>query len=203
MPQEIEKLKADLAAATDPKQKDELRRNLSQAEDYFAELKSMQVTLPTLTFDHSLILHRKSRTVEMFWLGNAHTNGDVFVYLPKEKILVTGDALHGWTPFMGDSYPYDWITTLDNAEKLDFDQVLGGHGDIMHGKEKFELWKQYFHDLLAETGQAYANGANLEEAKKQVSKVLLAKYAAKFDPDFPKNVTANITKAYQVIAFPN
>jgi hypothetical protein len=73
----------------------------------------------------------------------------------------------------------------------------------MHGKEKFELWKQYFHDLLAETGQAYANGANLEEAKKQVTKVLLPKYAAKFDPDFPKNVTANITKAYQVIAFPN
>jgi cyclase len=203
MPQEIEKLKTDLAAANEPKQKDELRRNLSQAEDYFAELKSMQVTLPTLTFDHSLILHRKSRTVEMFWLGNAHTNGDVFVYLPKEKILVTGDALHGWTPFMGDSYPYDWITTLDNAEKLDFDQVLGGHGDVMHGREKFELWKQYFRDLLAETGQAYASGANLEETKKQVAKVLVAKYAAKFDPDFPKNVTANIAKAYQVIAFPN
>src|ERR1700720_2226178 len=69
MPQEIEKLKTDLAAANEPKQKDELRRNLSQAEDYFAELKSMQVTLPTLTFDHSLILRRKSRTVEMFWLG--------------------------------------------------------------------------------------------------------------------------------------
>ena len=148
MPQEIEKLKTDLAAATDPKQKQELQSNLSQAQDYFAELKSMQVALPTLTFDHSLILHRKSRTVEMFWLGNAHTNGDVFVYLPKEKVLVTGDALHGWTPFMGDSYPYDWITTLDNAEKLDFDQVLGGHGDVMRGKEKFELWKQYFRDLM-------------------------------------------------------
>jgi cyclase len=203
MPQEIEKLKADLAAATEPQQKDELRRNLSQAEDYFAELKSMQVALPTLTFDHSLILHRKSRTVEMFWLGNAHTNGDVFVYLPKEKILVTGDALHGWTPFMADSYPYDWITTLDNAEKLDFDQVLGGHGDVMHGKEKFELWKQYFRDLLAETGQSYASGASLEEAKKQVTQVLVAKYAAKFDPDFPKSVVANVAKAYQVIGFAN
>src|SRR5580658_4778103 len=50
MPQEIEKLKMDLAAATDPKQKQELQSNLSQAQDYFAELKSMQVSLPTLTF---------------------------------------------------------------------------------------------------------------------------------------------------------
>jgi cyclase len=203
MPQEIEKLKADLAKATDAKQKQELESQLSQAEDYFAELKSMQVALPTLTFDHSLTLHRKSRTVEMFWLGNAHTNGDVFVYLPKEKVLVTGDALHGWTPFMGDSYPYDWITTLDNAEKLDFDQVLGGHGDVMHGKEKFELWKQYFRDLMDQTAQAYSGGANLDEAQKQVAKVLVPKYAAKFDPAFPKSVTANITKAYQVIAFAN
>jgi cyclase len=203
MPQEIEKLKTDLAAATDPKQKQELQSNLSQAQDYFAELKSMQVALPTFTFDHSLILHRKSRTVEMFWLGNAHTNGDVFVYLPKEKILVTGDALHGWTPLMGDSYPYDWITTLDKAEKLDFDQVLGGHGDVMRGKEKFELWKQYLRDLMDQTAQAYSSGASLEEAQKQVAKVLLPKYADKFDPAFPKSVIANITKAYQVIAFAN
>ena len=201
MPQEIEKLKADLAKAADAKQKQELESQLTQAQDYFSELKSMQVALPTITFDHSLILHRKSRTVEMFWLGNAHTNGDVFVYLPKEKVLVTGDALHGWTPFMGDSYPYDWITTLDNAEKLDFDQVLGGHGDVMRGKEKFELWKQYLRDLMDETAKSYASGANLEEAQKQVAKVLVPKYADKFDPAFPKSVSANITKPYQELAF--
>jgi cyclase len=203
MPAEIEKLRADAAAATDPKQKEKLSSDLAQAQDYFSELKTMQVTLPTLTFDRSLILHRKSRTVEMFWLGNAHTNGDVFVYLPKEKILITGDAMHGWTPFMGDSYPYDWITTLDKAEKLDFDQVLGGHGDIMHGKERFELWKQYFTDLMAETGKAYGNGATLEQAQTQVSKVLIAKYASKFDEKFPHDMIPNVTKAYQVIAFPN
>ena len=200
MPAEIEKLKADLAKTSDPKQKDEIQKNLQQAEAYLAELKSMQVTLPTMTFDRSLILHRKARTVEIFWLGNAHTNGDIWVYLPKEKVLVTGDALHGWTPFMGDSYPYDWIQTLDAAEKLDFDQVLGGHGDVMQGKQKFELWKQYFRDLLDETAKSYAAGASLEDAQKQVSKILIANYAARFDPNFPQSVIANITKAYQVIA---
>ena len=172
MPQEIEKMKADLEKTSDPKQKDEIKRNVAQAEDYLAELKSMQVTLPTLTFDRSVILHRKSRIVEILWLGKAHTDGDVFVYLPKEKVLVTGDALHGWTPFMGDSYPYDWITTLDAAEKLDFDQVIGGHGDVMKGKAKFELWKQYFGELLSQTAQAYAEGATEEQAEKRVSQLL-------------------------------
>jgi hypothetical protein len=54
---------------------------------------------------------------------------------------------------MGDSYPYDWIKTLDVAEKLDFDYVIAGHGDVMRGKETFELWKQYFRDLLDQTAQ--------------------------------------------------
>ena len=201
MPQEIEQLRGKLEKASDAKQREELQSNLRQAEDYLAELKSMQVTLPTMTFDHSLILHRKSRTVEILWLGKAHTDGDVFVYLPKEKVLVTGDALHGWTPYMGDSYPYDWIRTLDAAEKLDFQHVIGGHGDVIEGKEKFELWKQYFRDLLGETAQAYSEGASEEEAEKRVSKLLTTKYAAKFDPAFPQRVIANVAKAYQVIAF--
>ena len=200
MPKEIEGLKAELAKATDAKQKTELQSNLAQAEDYLTELKTMQFTLPTMTFDRSLILRRKSRTVQILWLGRAHTDGDVFVFLPKEKVLITGDSLHGWTPFMGDSYPYDWIQTLDTAEKLDFDLVLGGHGDVMHGKQKFELWKEYFGDLMEQTAQAYAQGANLDDAEKKVSQWLVAKYADKFDSGFSHDVTANIAKAYQVIA---
>jgi cyclase len=201
MPQEIEQLKSDLDKTSESGRKEQLRTNLLQAEAYLAELKSMQVTLPTVTFDRSLILHRPSKTVEILWLGNAHTNGDVFVYLPREKVLVTGDALHGWTPYMGDSYPFDWIQTLDAAEKLDFDQVIAGHGDVMRGKERFDLWKRYFRDLLDETAQAYARGASLEDTEKEVSKILIAKYADKFAPGFSEGVIGNIAKAYQVIAF--
>src|SRR5207344_2299915 len=116
MPAQIEKLKADLQKASTSEQRASIQKDISEAEAYLAELKSMQITLPTMTFDRSLILHRKSRTVEILWLGRAHTDGDVFVFLPKEKVLVTGDALHGWTPYMADSYPYDWIKTLDVAE---------------------------------------------------------------------------------------
>jgi cyclase len=201
MPQEIAGLKSDLEKAP-ADQKSAIQENIRQAEAYFGELKLMQVTLPTMTFDRSLILRRGARTVEILWLGRAHTDGDVFVFLPNEKVLVTGDALHGWTPFMGDSYPYDWIQTLDAAEKLNFDSVLGGHGDVMHGKQKFELWKQYFQDLMDRTAAAYAEGASLEQAQKTVVAFLTPKYAGQFDAAFSKSVTANVTKAYQVIAFP-
>ena len=201
MPAQIEQLKGDLQKASTPEQRASIEKDISEGEAYLAELKSMQITLPTMTFDRSLILHRKSRTVELLWLGRAHTDGDVFVFLPKERVLVTGDTLHGWTPYMGDSYPYDWIKTLDVAENLDFDYVIAGHGDVMRGKQTFDLWKQYFRDLLDQTGAAYADGATLDQAKKRVSDYLIEKYAAKFDPRFPQSVGSNVIKAYQVIAF--
>ena len=202
LPGEISQLKDALGKAPTSEQRSAIEENIRQAEAYLGELKTMQVTLPTITFDRSLILHRPSRTVEILWLGRAHTDGDVFVFLPKERVLVTGDALHGWTPFMGDSYPYEWIQTLDAAEKLEFDSVIGGHGDVMHGKAKFELWKRYFQDLMDQTAASYAQGASLDEAKKTVSEFLIKKYADQFDPKFPQSVLGNVAKAYQVIAFP-
>ena len=101
---------------------------------------------------------------------------------------------------MADSYPYDWIKTLDVAENLDFDYVIAGHGDVIRGKQTFGLWKQYFRDLLDQTAAAYADGATLDQAKKRVSDYLISKYAARFDPKFPRSVGSNVIKAYQVIA---
>src|SRR6267142_345304 len=64
MPQEIASLKSDLEKALNAEKKEAIRKNLVQAEAYLAELKTMQVTLPTMTFDRSLILHGPGITVE-------------------------------------------------------------------------------------------------------------------------------------------
>ncbi len=121
MPQEIASLKSDLEEAPNAEKKEAIRKNLVQAEAYLAELKTMQVTLPTMTFDRSLILHRNARTVEIRWLGRAHTDGDVWVFLPKEKVLVTGmrftAGLPSWAtaiPMSGSrrwTPPRNWIST--------------------------------------------------------------------------------------------
>jgi hypothetical protein len=108
---------------------------------------------------------------------------------------------------MQDSYPYDWIQTLDNAEKLDFEYVISGHSDVLHGKGTFELWKQYLSDVMAETAKVYVEGGTLDDARKRVAPVLLSKYAGKFgrfDPHpphpFAHDVIPNIEKAYRVVS---
>ena len=200
VPKEIDTLRTDLAKATDSARRTALQDNLNQAEQYLGELKSMQVALPTVTFDRSLILHGKSRTVQILWLGKAHTDGDVFVYLPAERFIATGDALHGWTPFMNDSYPQDWIRTLKAVEQLDFEYALGGHGDVFRGKAQFQMWEQYFTDLMGESAAAYSAGVSLTDTVTRVSAILVSKYSARMPATFKDDVVANIRKAYRVVS---
>jgi glyoxylase-like metal-dependent hydrolase (beta-lactamase superfamily II) len=146
-----------------------------------------------------MILHQKSRTVHLLWLGNGHTDGDVFVYLPKEKFIAGGDALHGWVPFMADSYPHDWIKTLGEVAKLDVEHLVGGHGGVMSAKAQIELWRNYLTDLMNETAAAYASGATMPETISQVVKTLTGRYNTRF-PDFANRVPGNVEKAYRVIS---
>lgn len=200
VPKEIDGLKAELAKAADAVKRTEIQGNITQAESYLAELKSMQGKLPTLTLDHSLVLHTKTRTVQILFMGKAHTDGDVFVYLPRERFIAAGDALHGWTPYMNDSHPFDWIKTLKAVEQLDFDYAVGGHGDVMRGKSMFQMWQQYFADLIAETTAAYTSGATMQQAVTRVSAALVPKYTGKMPSTFKDDVVENIQKVYRVVS---
>ena len=205
VPKDVERLRKEAAEAKDDATRRDREAERIEAEAYLAELKAMQVKLPTLTFDKSLILRRGSRTVLMLWLGKGHTDGDLFVLLPKERVLASGDALQGWMPYMGDAYPYDWIHTLEEAAKLDFDTAVGGHGDVMHGKGQFELWKVYLRDLMAETAKVFAQGASLDEARMRVAAALTPKYQSRFAAGMPADrfgpsLVGNIEKAYRVVS---
>jgi DNA-binding NtrC family response regulator len=61
-------------------------------------------------------------------------------------------------------------------------ELIGGPSYIMQGKQQFELWKEYYGDLLGETERAYTQGATQEEAKSRVEHWLVAKYADKLYP---------------------
>jgi cyclase len=199
VPQQIEKMKKDLAAAADS-DKAQIQKNLGQAESYLEEVKQIQIPKTTMVVDQSLNLHRKSGVVEILAVGKAHTDGDLIVYLPAEKILVTGDLVHGAQPVTKDGYFSDWSTAIDTAEKLEFDTVIGGHGDVLRGKATFDLWKQYFGELIEESAHSYAAGESLDAARKRVGPLLLAKYGGKFPKRFSETVVSDVEKAYRFVS---
>ena len=67
--------------------------------------------------------------VELRYFGVGHTHGDGFAWLPKEKILFTGDAcVNGPYNYMGDGDSGAWIETLAKAQTLGATVVAPGHG---------------------------------------------------------------------------
>jgi len=131
VPKEIAQLKDDILKATDPQRKVNLEANLQQAEAYLTELKSLKPALPTRTVSSSVTLKEDGREIQVLVLGRAHTDGDVFIYLPKEKVMATGDALIDWMPFLNDGYPEDWVQTLQALEQFDFTHIIPGHGEVV------------------------------------------------------------------------
>jgi cyclase len=94
---------------------------------------------PTQTFEGDLfVLEDATRRVEFRSFGYAHTRGDGFAYLPKEKILCTGDVVvNGPYTWTGDSYMENWPKVISKALELDIDHVVPGHGPA-GGKELME-----------------------------------------------------------------
>lgn len=169
---------------------------IAHAERAAADLKRMHTVLPDLTFDRSLRLHGKTRDVYVLFLGRAHTDGDAVVYLPREKVIVTGDLLTTWGPGMGDGYPSDWLGTLDAMAKLDIDVVIGGHGKV-GGKHMITTLRAYIADLIAEVKQGIARGTRQPELEKAVAERLIARHGDKFAPgEFAPRVPGNVQKVY-------
>jgi glyoxylase-like metal-dependent hydrolase (beta-lactamase superfamily II) len=124
-------------------------------------------------------LYRRDREIHLLHLGRAHTEGDVFVYLPKEKVVITGDAVIGWTPFMGDGYPEDWVGTLDRLAQLDFTQIIMGHG-APAGRDWLRTFRGYIHDMVEGVREEAARGATLEQVQERVTARLAPAYEKAF-----------------------
>jgi cyclase len=175
LPGEIAKLKAEIAATADAARKARLESNLRQTEDYLEELKRFYPALPNRTYDSSVALEFGGRKVELLILGRGHTDGDVFIRLPREKVVVTGDALIDWMPFMNDGFPEDWVKTLDALGGYEFDRIIPGHGAVA-GREQLAFFRSYMADLVDAVKQADAGGASLEEMQKSLPDILAGRY---------------------------
>ncbi|MDZ4288895.1 MAG: MBL fold metallo-hydrolase, partial [Prosthecobacter sp.] len=105
---------------------------------------------PTLLYRTEMIFDDGKHRAELLHFGVAHTHGDGFAWLPKEKILFTGDAcVNGPYNFTGDGDIGQWIQTLEAVKKLGAKIICPGHGP-MGGPELLEDQQAYFSALTEE-----------------------------------------------------
>src|SRR5262249_1604493 len=111
------------------------------------DLKDTVLKQPSLIFDEKLVLDDGKQRVEFLFFGHAHTAGDASMYLPKHKLLCTGDAcVNGAFNFMGHSDSASWIRVLERAQQLDVKLICPGHGAVA-AKDLLDKQKRYFVEL--------------------------------------------------------
>jgi cyclase len=149
----------------------EAAARLAEVDRMMAALPGFSYQLPTLTFERDLHVDLGNREVEIEHLGRGNTAGDVLVYLPKEKILVSGDLLVSPVPFAFDGYPVEWIETLEAMDRLDAATIVPGHGDVMRDETFLHLVIETMESVVARVHEQIRNNddVTLEEVKKAVA----------------------------------
>jgi cyclase len=160
-------LKKRIATETDAAREATLQTQLQVLENNRASQAELRATPPNVTLRTSLTLYRGDREIQIRFLGRAHTAGDVVVFLPKEKIVITGDMLTAALSNMSDAFVNEWPATLDQVKKLDFTTVLPGHGDAFTDKAKIDYFQAYLRDVWAEVSRLKQQGVSAEDAARR------------------------------------
>lgn len=143
--------------------------DINLVESYLAESKDFQIILPTVLVDDKLELNDGKRKIEIRHLGRAHTGADLVVYLPKERILASGDLIVAPVPLVGStSYPLEYGKTLENLLQLKAKIIIPGHGAVQRDDSYIRLMIRLLSSIKEQSETTYQNSKSLEEFRKKI-----------------------------------
>jgi cyclase len=141
------------------------REHLAADRFFLAQKRGVRHTYPDLTFTDSLTIRLGGRRIQVLHYDRAVTPGDAFLYLPQDRVVVTGDLLVDPLPFALGCYPSGWIHALERMAALDAAVIVPGHGEPLHDWSLLEAHLAVFRELLRLGGEAKARGEAVEQAR--------------------------------------
>jgi glyoxylase-like metal-dependent hydrolase (beta-lactamase superfamily II) len=129
--------------------------------------------LPDTVLDENLDLSLGGRSIQVLFLGRAHTGGDLLVFLPDEKILFTTEIFlnHMFSGYRS-AYPGEWLLTMDKAEDLDPDMFIPGHGFVDDRnilREEWFAYKDHLQVVYDEVSRLHREGHSVKDAIEQAN----------------------------------
>lgn len=113
---------------------------------------------PTITFTDNFILEVGNQRLELTYSGPNHNRGNIFIYAPKQKVLMLVDVVFpGWSPFKDLAITEDvptYIRSHDDILAYDFDTFVGGHISRLGTREDVEIQKKYILEMQANAATA-------------------------------------------------
>lgn len=130
--------------------------------------KAMGTTLamPDEVFDEKRVITLGGETIELLNLGPAHSPGDIVVWLPNKKVMISGDmAFHQrMLPVFEHTDTDAWIETWDKFAAFKPAFLIPGHGEPTTMEEVTKYTKDYLVHMREKVGEIIEEGGTLEEA---------------------------------------
>jgi glyoxylase-like metal-dependent hydrolase (beta-lactamase superfamily II) len=129
-----------------------------------------QPGLPDLTLDEHMRIYLGGVPVDIYFFGRGHTDGDVVVHFPEQRVLAAGDlftngpGLPQLVDYAGGGSARAWTGTLSRALMLSFDTAIPGHGRVSSYAElmAYRDESQRLQDTIREMNHAGRTPAEIE-----------------------------------------
>jgi len=147
-------------------QSDRALQPLLEEDRFFLEQKkNAHLVLPNTTYKDRLVIHLGDREIQVRHHDRAVTPGDSFLYLPADRIVVTGDLLVNPISFALSSYPTGWLDTLEQIDALDAAVLVPGHGEPLRDETLLHAQMHAMREMLKEGKEAKARGLDADQAR--------------------------------------
>jgi cyclase len=149
--------------------------DFAECMPHFAAAERTRLVSPDLTYSESLTLALGGTVIKLLHF-EGHTAGDTVVYLPKSKVLITGDLVIAPVPYGGDDITEKLIGSLETLMAMHASVIVPGHGEV----EFDNAYMQLEHDCLASLMAQADVAATHDDISDQFKKTLdLSAFKAK------------------------
>jgi cyclase len=166
---EVSTGKQDDGSILTQEQRSQDEDDLANYKSFVEEAAGLHRTYPTLVYPESLTLYHGGREFH-FMSVTGDAEGTTVLYLPKEKVLITGDAVSYPIPYVAPP-PRRQIQSLRTLAQLDVDVIVPGHGPAFHDKQFLNLEIELLESVVKGVHDALQKGLlTLDEVQKEVQK---------------------------------
>jgi glyoxylase-like metal-dependent hydrolase (beta-lactamase superfamily II) len=198
LPGQLDNIRKQIATEQDPMRKAQLQDRLKVQEAYQQQLMETVPTPPNVTFEDHLTIFRGEREIRLIHPGRGHSDTDVLVYLPKEKVIMTGDFFEGpATGALNFGFHDEWANNLEKLKAIDYETTIPGHGEPFKGKERIDYFQAFLRDLWTQTKALHDQKVPAADAAKRVD--LTAHKGHYQNINGPGFQEATIARIYQLL----
>ena len=142
---------------------------IDEAKAYLKSYKPVKPANADLVFSDKLTLHFGGHDIILMRVsGEGHDVGDAMAWLPKQKILITGDVVVTPTPYAIRGRVKEMIKSLQQIIDMNPAVIIPGHGEIQQGLTYVKREQELFSVMQQKSLEAIRAGVPYKEAVNQI-----------------------------------